>query len=616
MSYNFQLGLTATGFLAGARSCAAALTSITRAGQGAASAVGRIGGAMTGALKGAGDMLFKLPEQMKAVQGMLSGLTAPLTLAASAESTATAFRVLVKDVGKADAALAAIRKLGDSTPYEFAELASAGRMLIGFGTDVGNVTDLLRRLGDMASAAQQPIGDIALIYGQVQAKGRLQAEEMLQLQERGIVITKELAQVLGVEEKQISKMMEQGKVSFGDFAKAVQMATNEGGKFAGMMEIMSSTTNGKISTLKDAWDGLLVKIGTPVNDSLKGIIDAATNGLAGLGGQADEIGQKMAGAVDLIRVAWEQSKTGELIGASLKLGALQFINTMSEGIQRLMDYFRYRLDRMAAEVILALPGSSKEDKEAASRTLSYPKAPITDFFNEPTYKGRDGEGFSGGLEESVANARREMDGLISSMAPRLSEIAEERKLEKEKQRNLIEGAQKWRDFSKSLQDAWRNIFTKPAAPAATNAPAAGGAGAGTGTGTASAPAYRVPRIELPQFGPEGTGMGGLPRESSAGKAQMLLNRFRRQAGGEGSKGWQDFLNSGVSTSGLSEQQVSAMKRMGPEGLQAKLGQISRRKGVATTDGQAEGPIRPVLDMISKNTSETVAHLKAAREEAA
>ena len=85
--------------------------------------------------------------------------------AANFEQTKVAFTTLIGDAATAEKTLMDLKKLGADTPFEFPELADAGRKLIAFGEGADTVTDTLRRIGDVSSGIQAPIGEIAEIYG-------------------------------------------------------------------------------------------------------------------------------------------------------------------------------------------------------------------------------------------------------------------------------------------------------------------------------------------------------------------------------------------------------------------------------------------------------------------
>jgi hypothetical protein len=75
--------------------------------------------------------------------------------AANFEQTRVAFATLIGDAGKAGQTLAELRRLGAETPFEFPELADAGRKLIAFGEGADTVAGTLRRIGDVRAGAPQ-----------------------------------------------------------------------------------------------------------------------------------------------------------------------------------------------------------------------------------------------------------------------------------------------------------------------------------------------------------------------------------------------------------------------------------------------------------------------------
>lgn len=194
--------------------------------------------------------------------------------AANFEQTSVAFRVMLGSAEEAQKLLERIEDFTKSTPFEFDEVTQAARKLLGFGFAAGEIIPLLRRLGDLSAGLQIPIGELAAIYGKVQQKGRLFAEELNQLAERGIPVVALLAQQFGVTEQEVRKLAEQGKVSFSDFQQAIETMTDAGGQFAGMTQAQADTVMGAWSNLKDEISAALRQIGQEIlaGFDLKGAI--------------------------------------------------------------------------------------------------------------------------------------------------------------------------------------------------------------------------------------------------------------------------------------------------------------------------------------------------------
>ena len=203
------------------------------------------------------------------------GISAPLglittrliNLGGQLEQTEVAFNTLT---GSAEAGQRVIEDLFEftaTTPFQFDAVADAGRKLIAFNGSAETVTTELRRVGDVAAGVQAPISEIAEIYGKARVQERLFAEDINQLTGRGIPIISELAKQFGVADSEIRNLVEQGKVGFPELEKAFISMTDEGGKFAGLMEAQSQTVPGLLSTLSDNINLIATDLGTRLIDA-------------------------------------------------------------------------------------------------------------------------------------------------------------------------------------------------------------------------------------------------------------------------------------------------------------------------------------------------------------
>jgi tape measure domain-containing protein len=173
-----------------------------------------------------------------------------LTLAANTEKTAVSFKVLTGSADVAKQVMGDITKFGAETPFELPELATATRKLLAFGVSANDILPTLRMLGDVSAGIDQPIGEIAELFGKAKVQGRLFGEDINQFTGRGIPIIQELAKQFGVAEADVKKLVEQGQVGFPHLQKAFEAMTGPGGKFAGMMKELSGTAAGQWSTFK------------------------------------------------------------------------------------------------------------------------------------------------------------------------------------------------------------------------------------------------------------------------------------------------------------------------------------------------------------------------------
>ncbi len=332
-------------------SVTAGLATINRGVNTAVGGMGKLAGAatsagskMASAFKGAGDVLFKLPDQVRALSGILNTLSLPSKLAGSAETTAVAFRVLIGDAAKSEEVLGRIRDLAAATPFEFPELADAARKLAAFGEEADSIPETLRRIGDMASATGAGITELAEIYGKARVQGTLFAEDLNQLTGRGIPVLQEFAKQLGVGVDQIKSLAADGKITFPMLEEAFKSLTGEGGKFAGMMEEISGTFDGKLSTLTDSVKTLLAKMGEGVNEGLKPVFDELTRQLDGQQGLAKSIGEKLGFGIEVAMEALKDQSAIDILSAGLEVAALNFAALVMEAISDMGDAIRDKFD--------------------------------------------------------------------------------------------------------------------------------------------------------------------------------------------------------------------------------------------------------------------------------
>ena len=243
-----------------------------------------------------------------------------VTSAADFEQTKVAFTTLIGDAGKAEQTLAQLRELGAKTPFEFPELADAGRKLIAFGEGSDTVAATLARIGDVSAGVQAPVNEIAELYGKARVQGRLFAEDINQLTGRGIPIIGELAKQFGVSDSEVKKLVESGQVGFPQIEQAFVNMTSQGGKFSGMMEAQSKTTNGLFSTLKDTINEVFLTLGTPINDAIRPLVEQAIALAQKLAPLATEAGAKIRDAIQYVIAVFRSGEFLNLVGTALKLG--------------------------------------------------------------------------------------------------------------------------------------------------------------------------------------------------------------------------------------------------------------------------------------------------------
>lgn len=194
---------------------------------------------------------------------------------AEIETQTRSIQVLTGSVEQAKQIISELQQLGAVTPFTSTELIDAAKRLQAFGVQAKDVVDTTRRLADVAGATGAELQGLVTAYGQVQAKGRLQGEELLQFQERGIALQGELRKMYGMTGEEFQKALSKGQISAQAVEVAIVRLTEKGGKYANGAIAQSDTLAGKFSTLQDGIDQVARAIGTNLTPALKGALDVA-----------------------------------------------------------------------------------------------------------------------------------------------------------------------------------------------------------------------------------------------------------------------------------------------------------------------------------------------------
>lgn len=178
----------------------------------------------------------------------LAGLgVAAVKSAADLEALETSFISLT---GGAEQAANMMRNLNEftaKTPFQIEAVAKSARQLIASGTGIDEVNTQLQFLGDIAATSGSSIDEIAAIFAKVNAKGKVELENLNQLAERGIPIFTALAEATGLPADKLGA----GRVSVEEFNTVLKSFAEEGGFAAGAMKRLSETAAGKFSTALD-----------------------------------------------------------------------------------------------------------------------------------------------------------------------------------------------------------------------------------------------------------------------------------------------------------------------------------------------------------------------------
>ena len=211
------------------------------------------------------------------------------------------FEVLSGSRGAGNRLLAELREDSMRTGVELKNMAgSVGKfMALGFNTDEAlKLNKGILDVGGSVGLTAQEMNLLGVALTQVKAKGVASMEELRQqIGEKAVPIFEGLQTTLGVDSSELTKMIQEGKVS-ADIVMDMFMGIADGegalGQFSGGADKMASTLIGSFDRLKRGWDEFLRVFGNPVVDALKPILDTAIDLMDRLIEEAEGLGVKVA----------------------------------------------------------------------------------------------------------------------------------------------------------------------------------------------------------------------------------------------------------------------------------------------------------------------------------
>lgn len=211
------------------------------------------------------------------------------------EQSNVAFEVLLGSADKAKTMLADMKKFADKTPFEFKDLQAAGKTMLGFQIPATKIMSTLKNLGDVSMGDSNKLQSMTLAFSQMSATGKLMGQDLNQMINAGFNPLGEMARTSGKSVAYFKDQMSKGAISSDMVAKAFESATAKGGPFFGMMEKMSQTTSGRLSTLKDTVN----TIGMNLMNSLLPAINTGMSWLSELFSKFGQIKQALQPLIDL-----------------------------------------------------------------------------------------------------------------------------------------------------------------------------------------------------------------------------------------------------------------------------------------------------------------------------
>lgn len=203
---------------------------------------------------------------------------------AQMEQAAISFETMLGSADKANQMIGDLQKMAASTPFEFPDLQDGAKRMLAFGFSAESVIPTLTAVGDAAAglgmSGSEGINRIVTALGQIQAKGKVSGEEMMQMTEAGIPAWDILAKSIGKTTAEVMKMGEQGVIPADKAIQALVAGMAE--RFPHMMEKQSKSFVGMLSTIRDNFNAVIGDIVKPgfeelTSDVLPNVVDTLDN---------------------------------------------------------------------------------------------------------------------------------------------------------------------------------------------------------------------------------------------------------------------------------------------------------------------------------------------------
>lgn len=219
-----------------------------------------------------GEGLGALTAGAAIVGGMgLVGFMAFRT-AAQFEQYNIAFETLLGSQERAAEFLAELRQFAQVTPFDLEGLVEGSKLLLAYGFELERILPMLQTIGDATAAlgaGEEGIQRMIRALGQMQAKGRVMTEELLQLQELGLPVFQILQEELGLTAEQVGNIG-QHSVAAAEAIDAILRGIDK--RFGGLMEKQARSALGIISNIDDALLSMRLRVGEEFLEAAKGIL--------------------------------------------------------------------------------------------------------------------------------------------------------------------------------------------------------------------------------------------------------------------------------------------------------------------------------------------------------
>lgn len=231
------------------------------------------GNLITQALKGAGALV----ASTFAVSGARDFISNMISVRQSIEQSEAALTSFLGSKEKADQMMESFKQMAATTPIDLETLSSSTQTMLGFGVSAETAGKMMHVLGDISGGNTQKFQSLSLAFSQMSSAGRLMGQDLLQMINAGFNPLTEISRQTGKSMAELKEEMSKGAISSQQVTEAFISATEEGGRFHGMLKAQSQGLAGSFAKLKGAMNGMYNELGKESEGAIKGAVDLAAS---------------------------------------------------------------------------------------------------------------------------------------------------------------------------------------------------------------------------------------------------------------------------------------------------------------------------------------------------
>ena len=195
------------------------------------------------------------------------------------EKTKIAFDNLFGDTALTERFMAVLKDTAiDNALFDFGAMEDAAKRLLAYGIDYSNLMYVMQGVMSAASVTGDPakVESISRALGQIYTKGRLMGQEVLQLTEAGVPVFDILNEKMGITEKEMANIADQGITATEAINALVDGLTE---KYGSVLTASKYTMVGMINNVKDVLLMLGEQAIQPVFNFTKAVLYQVQQGL-------------------------------------------------------------------------------------------------------------------------------------------------------------------------------------------------------------------------------------------------------------------------------------------------------------------------------------------------